>query len=496
MREPMKKFYLFLVLLIGVITISMQIPFLLSDPDINISESTDANTDEGLNTCQIRNFVNHGDLTFNKSDNFVKTPLFGAILFLPFKAFGTKLLVARLTVLLLSISICFFIYNFNLYYRLFGLLSIVFVFSEFFVFHYFHYSMAEMLSTVLLFFSIFLLVKPHKLHTPLKASLLSATFISLAYYIKIQFLYDVLILPLIITFFIVFKLYDKKLLIKQLTYTIAFLAMYMFIYFVLWYLPNKSFFNYVMADQTTNRFFSFPHLVRGIAGNIFYSFYTDYLRFFMFSFIGLYIIGIYKFTTKSLVFKALFIGVSCWILVESHKLSMTYLPIRYLISLIFPMGLIMALVVNELMLMKEKNGTVRLLKVFSIVILSITGIKNFVDYSISYKNRTYSILTIDKYLSKFNFGNETVIGAWAPSLSWQSKAISYPVWKGYFNDVDVIKEQNPAIIIAETDEEDSNQAFSSRGIVIDAYADSIKYFTVNHWEIKLLWIKKSTFNTP
>jgi hypothetical protein len=56
----------------------------------------------------------------------------------------------------------------------------------------------------------------------------------------------------------------------------------------------------------------------------------------------------------------------------------------------------------------------------------------------------------------------------------------------------VIKKQDPAIIIAETDEEDSNQAFSSMGITIDEYADSIKYFTVNHWKIKLLWIKKST----
>jgi hypothetical protein len=93
-------------------------------------------------------------------------------------------------------------------------------------------------------------------------------------------------------------------------------------------------------------------------------------------------------------------------------------------------------------------------------------------------------------LSHFNFGNHPVIGAWAPSLCWKSNAISYPVWKDYFNDTDVIEEQDPAIIISEPDEEDSNQAFSSRGIVLDEYADSIKYFKVNRWGIKLLWIKK------
>lgn len=489
----MKKIYIFLILSFGILLLSMHIPFLLSDPDIHISVGRDANTDEGLNTCQIRNYVNHGDLTFKKSDNFVKTPLFGAFLFAPFKIFGTTLLIARLTVLLLSISICFFIFNFNSYYRLFGLFSFVFVFSEFYIFQYFHYSMAEILSTVLLFFSIFLMVKPYKIQAPLKAGLLSATFISLAYYVKIQFLYDVIILPLAITFFILFKLYDKRLLFKQLTYTIAFLAMYLFIYFLLWYLPNKSFFNYVMADQTTNRFFSFPHLLRGIVGNIYYSFYTDYLRLFTFSFISLYIMGVFRFSTKSSVFKMLFIGLSCWILVESHKLAMTYLPVRYLISMIFPMGLLMALVVYELLIMKVKTLTVRLLKVFSVVILIFMGIKNFQDYSLSFKNRTYAILTVDNYLSHFNFGSHPVIGAWAPSLCWKSNAISYPVWKDYFNDTDVIKEQDPAIIISEPDEEDSNQAFSSRGIVLDEYADSIKYFKVNRWGIKLLWIKKITW---
>lgn len=473
----------------------MHIPFLLSDPDLHISDSRDANTDEGLNTCQIRNFVNHDDLTFSKSDNFVKTPLFGAILFIPFKIFGTQLLVGRLSILLISIGICFFIFNFNPYYRLFGLFSFVFVFSEFYVFHYFHYSMAEILSTTLIFLSIFLMVKPYKIHAPLKAGLLSATFISLAYYVKIQFLYDVIILPSVIMLFILFKLYDKKLLLKQLLYTMAFLFLYMLIYFLLWYLPNKNFLNYVMADQTSNRFFSFPGLLRGIVGNIYYSFYTDYLRLFTFSFVGLYIVGfVYNFHTKSSVFKALFIGLSCWILIESHKLSMTYLPTRYLISLIFPMGLIMALVVNELLFIKGKNVNVGLLKVFSIVILILLGIENFKDYSYSYKNRSFAILKVDTYLSHFDFGNKPVIGAWAPSLSWKSKAISYPVWKDYFNDSDVIKEQNPAIIISETDEEDSNKAFSSRGIVIDEYADSIVYFTVNHWNLKLLWIEKSKHN--
>jgi hypothetical protein len=81
------KSYLFLVVIIAIISLVLQTPFILSDPDIHISGSRGVNTDEGLYTCQVRNFINHKDLTLKKTDNFVKAPLFEAILFIPFKIF-------------------------------------------------------------------------------------------------------------------------------------------------------------------------------------------------------------------------------------------------------------------------------------------------------------------------------------------------------------------------------------------------------------------------
>ena len=86
--------------------------------------------------------------------------------------------------------------------------------------------------------------------------------------------------------------------------------------------------------------------------------------------------------------------------------------------------------------------------------------------------------------------NTTIAGAWAPSLCWNSKALCFPIWKDYFNDKDVFKLYSPTVVIAEMNEEDSNGAFASNGIAIDTYADSIKYFTINHWKIKLLWINQ------
>lgn len=475
--------------------ILLTVPFVLADPDIDISTSRDANTDEGLNSCQIRNFVNHQELTLNKSDNFVKTPLFGGILFIPLKIFGTSLLVGRLTVLLLSLAICLYIFSFKRYYGIWGLFSFIIVFCEYYVFHYFHFCLSEILSTVLIFLSIFILVESYESKTYIKSSLLSATFISIVYFLKIQFLYSIFILPLAILIFMMLKSADKKLLFRQLLFTSLFLLAYLAIYFFAWYLPNKEFYDYVMANQTTDRFISITNLTHYLNFILNFIFYNTYLKFYTISFYILFLAGlIYTFFSKSIRFRFLFIGLTCWILVEMHKLSMIYLPSRYLLSLYFAMGLLISLVLFEFIRIKGKSQMIYLLKFLSVLFLISLGIKNSIDYTSSFKRRTFVISEINNYLGKYNFHNKPIIGAWAPSLSWKSKAISFPVWKDYFNDKEVISKYKPAVIIAETDEEDSNQAFSSQGINVDTYADSIKYFTVNKWKLKLLWIDQSKLN--
>ncbi len=473
----------------------MQIPFLTSDPDVNISESRGANTDEGLNTCQIRNLVNHNDLTLDKSDNFVKTPLFGMILFLPIKIFGSNLLTGRLSILILSVFLCLIIYSRNKYWIFFGLISMITVYSEYYIFHFFHFCLAEILSTVLIFLSLFILVESRKYQSTIQPSFISSSIISLSYFLKIQFLYTILILPMSIVFYILVDKKRKKKWTKQLIYTFLFLILYVIIYYTSWYLPNKKLFDYVMLDQTSNRFIDIPNLIPHIKFVINSIFYNSYLKYFTLSFYIFFVIGIiYSFKSSTTPFRFLFIGFSFWILIELHKLSMTYLPTRYLISLFFPMGLIISSVLLETFLLRARYKYSQLLKVIPVLALIFFLISNGLDYSSSYKRRTFSIEKINDYLSRYNFHGKPVIGAWAPSLSWKSEAISYPIWKDYFNDESVIEKHKPAIIIAEIDEEDSNQAFLSKGINIDNYADSIKYFTINKWKIKLLWIKNSTSN--
>ena len=150
----------------------------------------------------------------------------------------------------------------------------------------------------------------------------------------------------------------------------------------------------------------------------------------------------------------------------------------------------MALVVTECVVHEVQSlfaKSVKYVLIFSVIVLSV---KNLSDYYNSYKIRTHNIVLVNSYLGKYNLKNATIVGAWAPSLCWNSKALCFPIWKDYFNDKDVLKLYSPTVVIAETNEEDSNGAFASNGIAIDTYADSIKYFTINHWKVKLLWINQ------
>ena len=91
--------YLFIIMM--ALLFAAHLPFLQADPDIHISFSRGPFTDEGLNTIQVRNWVNHGQLDLAECDNLLKTPLLGLPLALTYKLFGATLAVSRLHVMVL-----------------------------------------------------------------------------------------------------------------------------------------------------------------------------------------------------------------------------------------------------------------------------------------------------------------------------------------------------------------------------------------------------------
>ena len=58
------------------------------------------------------------------------------------------------------------------------------------------------------------------------------------------------------------------------------------------------------------------------------------------------------------------------------------------------------------------------------------------------------------------------------------------------NDENILTKQKPVIIISELDESDSSQAYRSQNIQIDQHADSIRYFQIHNFKLKILWMSE------
>jgi hypothetical protein len=494
-ESTVRKYNLALAAISCLFIVALHFPFLQADPDSQISWSRGANTDEGLYSMQVRNFINHGDLTFKNSDGLLKTPLFSATLYLPFKLFGTRLVVGRLTVLLISLLICWIILGYNFYYGALGFISIILVFTEYHIFHFFHFSLAELLSVSLIFLAVFLMANSDKSRVRVRDSILPSICITIAYFLKFQYVYSVLILPLALIINGIIHTGHRKVLFWQFLQTSAILSAGVLIYFVAWYIPNKEFYDFVVQDQVAHKFIKFS----GFYDHLIYLkdsiFLKGYLKPFTLAMAILTITGIVLlFKRSSVRFSYLFVALACWFLVELHKLTLVYLPTRYLISFLFAMGMVMSVVLLELFMLKGRTWYLISAKVMLTLVLMSFIFRNASSYYETYKRRTFVIKETDDYFARYDFGKKPLMGSWAPSLSWKSRALTYPVWMNFMNDKDILSKYGPVAIIAEPDEEDSNQAYSLQGIDLNSLADSVKTVQVNAWTLKIYWLKQGSGN--
>jgi 4-amino-4-deoxy-L-arabinose transferase-like glycosyltransferase len=152
----MPQYWAYLALLI--LTLS-HLPFIKADADYELSWSRGPWTDEGLYASQIRNLLQHHDLSLDKSDALIKTPLFSALLYTSYQLFGISLVVSRLTVLLITILLLFFIAKINAYTSKWILLSIPITFLQYYIFQYSHLALTEILSSVCILAGVFFFYK-------------------------------------------------------------------------------------------------------------------------------------------------------------------------------------------------------------------------------------------------------------------------------------------------------------------------------------------------
>jgi hypothetical protein len=111
---------------------------------------------------------------------------------------------------------------------------------------------------------------------------------------------------------------------------------------------------------------------------------------------------------------------------------------------------------------------------------------NYID---TFRHRTFVIRNANEYLARSLQPNDVVLGAWAPSLTWDSKSKALPVWNNFLNYKDPIIKFQPKAVIAETDEQDSEQAYTSQGINLQDLADSTKTVKIGQWKVKIYWLK-------
>ena len=122
------------------------------------------------------------------------------------------------------------------------------------------------------------------------------------------------------------------------------------------------------------------------------------------------------------------------------------------------------------------------------MLFTMTAI-NVYAYIDTFRHRTYAIRETNEYLAQNLTQNDLVLGAWAPSLTWGSKSRALPVWNNFLNYLDPITKFKPKVIIAETDEQDSEQAWSGQGINLQELSDSVKTVRIGQWEVKIYWLK-------
>lgn len=476
------RHYLFLLLFFV-----LQWPFLEADPDRLLVDGRGANTDEGLNTAQVRNYIHHGNQTLFQSDNLIKTPLFSALLYLPFSVFGTSLLVARITVLL---SVCLLLLLVFKQMKADGKEGAMMftLLTGFHLFHYAHFSLAEMVASTALLAGLTFAGRSIE-KQQFSHMLWASTLIACVWLLKIQFAYVVLIVPVSLCLFVITKrLSLQKAIQLMITYSSVQLGLGLLFYLV-WYAPHQSFFTYVMQNQTADRFAQPADWLARSRFNFQLFFHQPLvlpttLLFYLSIPVAAYLIKLKRFQQYLIPFVLCWV----WILVELHKLPMIYLPGRYLISLLMAMGMVVVLVALALFQSNIHTSVIRWLRVVMALALITAGGCHLYNWYQSYQSRTFALKEINRYLSSYDFGERPVAGAWAPSLTWENKATSLPVWNHYFNDSATLSTIHPKVIVAETDEADSEQAFKSRGINLELLADSVKTVKVNHWELKIYWL--------
>jgi hypothetical protein len=469
-------FFFVLLLLFFIV----HFPFLHADADYTLlSGSRGAWTDEGLVTIQLRNYINFGVFSFIESDQFLKTPFFTFILFLPFKLFGAKLLVARLVVLVLFIATAIRIY----YYQ--NIIGVIFVIVSMFfapIFHYAHICNPEILCISCILISSVLFA--HFItKSKTKYLVYSNIFILTCIFIKIQFAY-VILLPLFAILIEKFLFKEKKIKNKILGIQILTLVITTFV-FLLYIIVFKTEFEFIAKMQSAEIAID-KYTIQNIKLNIQKYFLAKRYILFIFTFcISILLLVVFYSKSKNLKGHLhLLLFLLLWIGIEMHKLTMSYLPVRYMISFYVALGMFSSVIYASL-LTENVNKYSKYIAYFILVPLSAI---NLFFYVKAYSLREFQTVKINSIIKKLNT-KEVILGVWAPTITWDSRNYAVPLWSEYYS----LKEldlQKAGVFVSEPDQAESENAFLNNGINLSNDLQYVINNRIEIWTINIYVSKK------
>jgi hypothetical protein len=459
-------------------------PFINADPDTQVSlKSRGAWTDEGLNTVQVRNFVNHGYLSMDECDNLIKTPYFGFVLVPFYSLLGTHIWVGR-GLILGCLMVVLFLYLKKEETRFFGTVLAIIGLLQFHVFHYSHYSLAEMLAVSWILIGIYLLwIAERKSHWLWIVT--STACFSLAYYSKITFAYTIVI-PFTVRYFQFLSKRAQALKIKsplwidwgiQALITVFFAASF----YLKWYLPNKGVFDMVQANQGSGRY-DIGDVWNRFSFNLNNFILTDGMTPFI---ILIPIVLLIMLLMRKLEDdkQILLYGFLTWFVIELHHTLLINPPTRYLLPLFCAALVLISFIVSQHTDSLGKRAIVY-------VALVLIGGYNAMNYVSSLQRRTFQIAAVKEYLAQFDLKKETIIGGWGTTLASSSKSKSIPIWSDFNASENPIERYQPRIVFSEHNEAESGEAYLSNGINLEAEADSMKQFELWRYKVNLYWMPK------
>lgn len=487
--------------LLPAIVLLLHLPFLFADPDFYLSHSRDAHSDEGLNTSQIRNFVNYGYIDPMECDNLIKNPLFNLIMAGPFFIFGTKLWAGRITVLLFgSLTILFLSRNRSL--RWFWLLFIPVAWMQFHIFSYMHFSMAEMAAVSCILIAVyhcFCFTQWSEAHKRRKHLALAVLFSSLSWFFKIQFAYMVVFVPVIFFSWWLRKTILTRKVTREGALLLALCAgcalLPVALYYFSWFLPLKEAYTYIMHNQASNRFAAWKDIFPIVRENYHRYFTTQQVVPLFYLFLLAFVTGpVLYFTQPGKIFRGLFPVAFFWAVLESHKMLIHFVPSRYLVSAYVAMAFLITAVLYEALrrfiFAMPAHDRRKYIGWFGAACFTWLLANHVISYVELYQRRTFHIHEVNRYLSQYNLEGVTAAGPWAPSLTWDTKARCIPVWSGFLNDKNINEKLHPGIVFSEPDEADSEQAFCKDGFDLATLSDSVRTYRIGRWPVNLYWIKQ------